>query len=324
MIKKILEKYHYYHHFIPNVVIENQHYLMPGIYRLDAFGELVNHCDEKSRIANSLWGIKALNWRKRIIRQLVVKLFSTEILVNGGELFRGKTLKYAEDGIIKFFDFDGKIVLSIFPSNQKASILKDNHDYFSKYFHTTNLKLIELNVFEEDYIESNVVDANKKFDLLLEYYNQYFIQLKLCGSSNIDYQILNLELRDNACNLSKTIILRCHGDCWSSNIIYNNMTLYMIDFDRNGQFFFLYDIMTYMYCEAVFNHDFLILDNFIAGLYDQNISKFYDTFELEWSGSKKTLIMQFSEVYFKEHLVLSKSKEQIMFTNFIEKVLTLL
>lgn len=324
MIKKILEKYQYYHHFIPNVLIENQHYLMPGLYRLDTYGELVNHCGDKSTITNSLWGIKALNWHKRIVRRLMVKLFSKDILSNGGELFSGKTLKYSEDGIIKIFDFDEKLVLSVMPTNQKSFILKENHDYFSKYFHTTNIKLMKSNVFTEDYIEPDVIEANQKFDVLLECYNQYFKQLKSYGRLNTDYQILNLELEDNAYRLSETIILRCHGDCWSSNILYSNRDLYMIDFDRNGQFFFLYDIMTYMYCEAVFNHDSLIIDNFITGRYDKHIAEFYNTFELKWTGSKKTIVLQFRDVYFKEHLKLSKNKEQINFIDFIENILTLL
>lgn len=322
MIKKIHEKYLYYHEYVPKLLVDNQHYLIPGTYRVDSFGELVNHSSEKSTISSTLWGIKSLNWYKRIIRKVFVKLFSVKVILNGGDLFSGKTLKSSEDGMVKIFDSEEKKVLTILPSHEITCELENNHDYFARYFHTSNIMQIDRKITLEDYIEPEDIDVLKKFDLLLASYDHYFKKLKLNGDISNDYHKLSHDKELKTSKLSDIVLLRCHGDCWSSNIIYSENKLFMIDFDRNGQFFFLYDIMTYMYCEAVYNNDSSILDNFIVGCYDQNIIEFYSTFDIEWNGSKKEILEKFSEVYFNERLTHSKKKEQTQFNDFIDKIFT--
>lgn len=318
-MKRIIEKYHYYHNTIPNIVYKNQRYLIPGIYRIYKFGELVINENIKSHLGDNFWGIKSLNWRKKIIRLLMVKLFSKKIILLREEKFSGQALKYSEDHVIKIFDFKTKVVLTVLPTDEMTSKMISNHEYFSKYFNTTHVKRLESNVLTEDYIVSDLIEPSHKFNLLLNCYDVYFKELVASSLIHVDYQIVEVDYINRS---SETVLVRCHGDCWSSNILYSNESLYMIDFDRNGQWFFLYDLLTYMYCETVFNHDSTILNYFTKGSYDYYILNFYKTFGLVWDGSKKILINQFSQTYYKEHLSLSHLIERTAFKDFIDQVLS--
>lgn len=294
------------------IINKNKKYLKNGLYAIkDNFCTIYNIESDASKIKTFIDLVDTKENIKKKINRLVTsrkyKLSNNESLYNGEMII----VSSARDHY-KIFDFDNELLITRYNDEEKYNKVNDNYKYLRK-MHFKLPDIIEFSDKElitvEKYIvgEDNTEIKNHIFKLILKDYISVGSNFEVKNNSgdNEKNNLVNYDFFErlddyiNSINdISKYSKIKCHGDLWSSNIIYSNKNLYYIDYEMVGYYSFYYDIYFFMFSEAYILNNYDILNNYFLGEYDDLLQKYFSIFGAEYDKNlKKYYLVAFVKEY---------------------------
>lgn len=123
---------------------------------------------------------------------------------------------------------------------------------------------------------------NREFDKIETYFNS----LDMSNKGLLFLRKLKLFIKQE--NYIKCL---CHGDMHYNNILFDGKKYYYIDFERVGEHFFLYDILSWIYCESYYFGNDLLLNNYLNGKYDRQIREIFNLNKIAYDPRLKGIYM---------------------------------
>jgi len=222
------------------------------------------------------------------------------IIANSDNLYNGEMIIISSSkNHYKIFDFDNQLLITVYEDKDIYEKVNDNYNYF-----TNVVKLNTPDIVKNDDKELVTVERYIKFDEenknRVDLFEKILKQYILVGKNFEVRYVSNEEKSDNLLkyNIFKSIYkyvntqhdndlnackIKCHGDLWSSNIIYNENTLYYIDYEMVDYYSFFYDIYFYMFSEAYILNDYTILNNYFDGKYDNLLQQYFLIFNVKYN-----------------------------------------
>lgn len=183
----------------------------------------------------------------------------------------------------KIFDFTNQKVFTYFIDDKKKREILHRRELLLPFFNVPSLIEIQQNLIIEKYIEKIPCYIESLFIKIIELYKVYFTKVNCC------YQ------------RKQTPYFVLHGDLWSSNIIYHNEQIYMVDFEKVSIYPYYYDLLFFIFTEAYIQGNFCLLDNYFKGEYDEQFEQIHITLFLEkFSIHKKEIFRKFLQLYERE------------------------
>ena len=196
----------------------------------------------------------------------------------------------------KIFDFENNLVLTLYQSIDRMKQINNNKSLYKNCFNVPQTIVFnpELSYIIEElvpHVPYSIVEAIESIgDSIcksLAYqkdciYSDKKLFKKQCtffssrfGNSNL----LN--------NKTGSIISLTHGDLWSSNVIFNGEKYFVIDFERVGQRYFLFDFFTFIFTEWLLNENSLLVDKFFSGQFDNLLKKMFTSIRMDYYAAQK-------------------------------------
>ncbi len=246
-----------------------------------------------------LFLIKKLYFRKNMIIDNKKKCFDD---------FQG-TVCYM--GIVnnssKIFDFTNNKVLTVFTNKDKYLNTLNHYRYFKNYFPLPEILYNnekELVIMEEfiEYKSCNTwteQDYNEVMENVFEWYLRYFIKAK--STSNYSNTLLTSLVEDEdevnnyiRRNTDEEIMkvkfpfLKLHGDLWAPNILINyGNNIHFIDFEYASNYIFFYDFFWLITEQAIFNNNYILIDKYFSGAYDDCFNKIFKVFDMVFNNDNR-------------------------------------
>lgn len=281
------KQYLWYLQNFKNIMKENEIFLKNGTYKI-----IENYSSikliEQGKVDNvdTFNGKNKNNFIDNIIYNFCVK--PLDIKNKSYKEFYGTCLvRTSSNEEIKIFDLERKLILTRYNSHSRKNNLIDKREYISRI---TNIPLVVKENDENCYIIEEMIE-NKEVDKdfivreILNIYSNYykyedciFKGLKKSSILECDFFKKIFFIINKKFVLDKIPFIRCHGDLWSANILYDNQ-LYFIDFEHVNNYSVYYDYMFYIFNEAYINEDYSLLDSYFNGDYDSYILKYLENFK---------------------------------------------
>lgn len=204
---------------------------------------------------------------------------------------------------LKLIDYKTNEILTTYSDEIRKSKYIANKQIFSEYFPTPKLLLICDNFIIEKFIRSQNFKISEALNYLFPKYLTYFETVKTRAVVNIEsdrrmaaffQQVFGKEAMIEAIvGLPKVLV---HGDLWSANILCENKTYYVTDFEAVSTKFFLYDIIYLMFMEYAFYNDDSLIKDYLKGHYDKMICRISTLFGIEYNK-------KYREIYLKAFII---------------------
>lgn len=267
MAKSYFKKMHD-KHLLKRSVCQYSKYLRPGFYNcLKQYNciylqdETVDHIS----LIKGYFKTDIIN-KKILIKNQHKSNYTCMLICNNGKTF-------------KFFDFENKILFTIFKSKRSmedflgsrpeifpsSEILEIDDKLFSikeslliDEAKSTEGKFVELIKFENNFYKdknpsnfnsSSLEESEKCRKTIIERFHKYF--------------------SDSHFDISNVPSIFQHGDAWDANLFIDNRLLKFIDFDRVGEYPILFDPFLFAYTEGFFKKNNEIVYNWLNGKYDK-------------------------------------------------------
>ena len=196
----------------------------------------------------------------------------------------------------KIFDFKSRLLLTKYTSLEKLIKYNDNKAIFAHSFNvakTINIDKKESAIVEQ-LIQHNTIDVTASFKTLVRSINNHLIFVKPTLNNN---QVSYAEMCDFfASRFGNSNILKdksgqtcimSHGDLWSSNVISNGNVIFITDFERAGNRFFLYDFFTFIFTEWLLNNDSTLLHKYFIGEFDSALEQIFHSVDKIYSNTNR-------------------------------------
>lgn len=311
MIKKLINYANRKRYILENF-IENRAYFSNGKYRFDSSLTYIYMKEEYTeKIVKKKFNKTYLNNKYKIINFILEKVIFNKTINfnehNNKINFNGTLYLPANNNGLnkdaKIFDFYNKKVMSIITDEKKYFSEIENYYYFSKYFNMPKLIYASEKdlVIINELIEYITLDKIKKdeenliIDYIMKKYYEYFYEVKTKGNYftknlqdiEIKYNFVdNIKYKINE-NLHtiKFPYIRQHGDLWHSNILIDNeRKIYIIDWEHSSEYILFYDIFWFIQNEAIYNNNYLYIDNYFKGNYDEYFNSIFELFDLTFDS----------------------------------------
>lgn len=253
---------------------------------------------EKSRYPSSL--------RSRLFHHLIcyhIPQKGSGCLFSGDELLVSSTQTE-----FKSFDKSSGLVLTLFSSLEKYLTVLRNKQFMDPWFlvpETIDETPDHLTMIER-YIPQHPFDTRLAFNSLIEDYLKY---MQVVTKSHVVRaaefsrmkdlfltRFSTLSCHPDACGAYRIIT---HGDLWSSNMLFDGKRYYIIDFERVGERFFLFDFFLFIVSEWQFFKDDKLISSYLNGEFDEKLSIAFSLLSLRFrkENRRQYLLTFFVEMY---------------------------
>lgn len=325
---------------IINLLTNNKQYFLSGKY---VFNENMDYMAKKdSKVidsAKTLFSDKFYDKSdcfnlKKTLKNIIYKLQLPKKVKVRNSIFKGTVmLPTFNNKSVKIFDFENKLILNKFLNISDYSKTIDNYNYFSSFFNTP--RILEINkknkvIIEEmiEYKTSNNLNNNELefviknvFENYIKYFNQKEMQIKQLKINRLINTGINKEI-DKIINLDSVsneyILVKCHGDLLSKNILFSNNKIYYIDFELANYQYFLYDIFTLIYYLYYTYDNKLYINNYFSGKYDEYFVSLFKSVNLEFMECNKK---KYLHIFFLERYIHESTEGTFNQNEFIKKYL---
>lgn len=259
----------------------------------------------------------------------------------------GSTKGYSDKRI---FDFTNHKVLTILTNKNDYQKVIGNYNYFKEYFPIPTILWTndeQLLIMEELVIYqpiNNWVEDDFSYVMreTFKRYHEYFTFCKTMGMYTFqtpselfnslpeDSQIDGIKNKINSELLELNVpFLKLHGDLWTSNIFLikggEEKQLKYIDWEWSSEFIFFYDVFMMMWNEVVIRNNYLYIEEYVQGEFDDYFSGIFSKFDLDFLPQYRLdyLNIFFINVYKEKMLHLDKKDKRIIFDQYkrlLEKI----
>lgn len=267
-------------------------YLKAGQYKIAPnYTVIFSDANSKIKTFSGSTEIKdEINDSRTILRRILSK--RKYKLSNNNNVFNGSLLIISSSGKqYKILDTENRLVLTKY--NQREQYIKciNNYNYLKKIYNIP--EILEKNdrylYTIEKMIEAKEKDFNIIFEYLIERAINNFAKFKKCNKNDLErkeansnYKIYNYLKKDYR-KISKDIsVIKCHGDMWDANIIYDGKNYNIIDMESVNYFILYYDIFFYMFTESYLSNNDVILNKYFKGNYDSLLEELFSKFECNY------------------------------------------
>ena len=339
MITKIRKNIKLQRVTIPNIIIEHSEYLKAGVYKLKVNRSILAYSDKKElEIIGKNWNLHKESILKCILKKSFACLLSKNTKVEPGKkIFQGSLIKFHYSyNYLRIFDIDKMELMHTFENEDEKNKIVENKKILSNYFPVPKSVIYDSNIFVEKIILDDLHDMEKKLDLINEFYLGYFRQLKddkLFLNKDTGEYIRDFLIDEYSTELFNIIDLKTfkelsvvllHGDCWSANVISNSNSLYFIDYETVGNYYFLYDFFKYLFGEFTFKEEGRLLDKYFKGSYDIYLDKAFKIFELSFEKDERpTYLILFFIIYYHKKCKDKDESHRDFYKNQINKILSI-
>ena len=213
---------------------------------------------------------------------------------------------------------------------------------WSKWFNTINCTIdLKKQILKEPLIDSRPFTSEKAIEQILVDYSKYISRIQ---NEEHSWYIPNEKLLKSFCQLwndsslfdrllkftknNPIPTIETHGDLWKSNMLYDGVNFYYIDFEYAAQRIFFYDIIMFILAESLRMKNDTLLDMFLSKQFDDclvALSKklnynydvlhkdlyliliVYEWYSTRWVGTKnENLIANISQIVSSKCLFLNK------------------
>ncbi len=239
-------------------------YLQPGVYELNAAGTCFCKKDEKKQSSVSDFATEVTNGKGwKLQRRFHVKEADSQ--------FQCTQMLLTDAGnIVKCFDFDAGLVVSIFKSVERMHAWVQKKEEAKTYFLTSNILKCNWDdrYVVEELLKDTVSVAEEKWKHVLEYYVEHSFER-------------------NEETWEQFPMVYQHGDLWSANVFCDEKQCKVIDFDHAGYHMFFYDLALYMFTEAFIKKKEMFLNKYLQGEYDFWIEKICAMYGVEYVAAER-------------------------------------
>lgn len=252
----------------------------------------------------------------------------------------GSTKGYSD---IRIFDFTNNKVLTILTNKNDYFKLIGNYDHFKEHFPIPSILWTneeELLIMEELVIYqpiNNWVEDDFSYVMreTFKRYHEYFNFCKTKGMYTFQtpFELFNSLPEDAQVDLIKKEInsellelkapfIKLHGDLWTSNILLikvgEEKQLKYIDWEWSSDFLFFYDVFMMMWNEVVIRNNYLYIEKYVKGEYDDYFSGIFSIFNLDFQPQYRLdyLNIFFINLYKEKMLHLDKKETSTIFEQY--------
>lgn len=310
-------------------------YLTPGIYKLGRLDNVIyNVRFVKNANKESSYLFSGMINKKSIIG-ILRNFFSIGYVTNKRPSFQGQVLVVSSsEKDVKIFDYVDNKVLTSFEDVSRYELILNNKKLWATRFEV----IPTLNTFDkpkfslvEKYINKVDYDTCKYFDFLLKAYVDIMpfagTDATVYSINNELYQKFVLRYNINADTYAVKTLLNdaclclTHGDLWSSNVLYDGKSFYHIDFEVVKNRVFFYDIMMFIFSEALLKKDIKLLENYLRGVYDPQLEQLFNKNRKHFQEfSKMTILTAFVFLLYEERWCANNDNNHINNVNQIFQI----
>lgn len=282
------------------LVKEKEHYLKDGLYYVDKNKVYISN----DRRQNNLFEKKYFNGVQSIKVLLKKQLRSffrvDKLYISSKEkVFKGNLLLVTRNNNIKIFDYHNSKVLTIFSDNNSFKKHLDTNKTF--YFWFNLVKILEINYVDKVIIEEFIVNTSSEHwnesqedavvkEIFKSYKNYYLDYTRKNKSKSVEIvPPLNKKLEYHNTISDSFVKVPCHGDICFKNILFNDLNnIFFIDWEHSGDYLFYYDLINWMFVEAMDNKNYQYLNDFAFGKYDYYFETIFNLFNIQYKQNMKT------------------------------------
>lgn len=281
-----------------NLVQEHKVYLKDGLYKNSLRGDYIYEKSSRSYLRGKTYSsLIHFNSFVDSILYLFVNFFTYRVSNKKESKFHGTEMILSSSLTeVKIFDFKSQEVLTKYRDVDKLKRLQIDKGYFGKYFNvpeTISLSIIDRYIIEK-FIPHVKFEPEAALQYFCEKFTAYIIDIRDTviidkegdqkRNSIFANQIGNSEMLVKIVGLPKLMV---HGDFWSYNVIYDGNKYYLIDYEKKGVKYFLYDFFCFIFSEITLLKDSHLLKSYINGDYDVVLSKMFDSVGIRFEDSMR-------------------------------------
>lgn len=313
----------------PTLVLNKcKKYLTPGKYHLSNNYTVISKNKQKKFNTFSSFG------KRGKIKTILFNFLSNRkfSIKNKNVLFNGDTIIISTSGKqCKIIDSYNNLILTKYFSKKIFRKAMKNYECLKGIYNVIEIKTIN---YREQYTIENFIDSISitSDKILEEMFNLYI-------SNHNKFEKKNIDVKNNSVHFSNdkkfktiyyeinsnNIYIKCHGDFWKSNIIFDGNKYNIIDFENVNYFPFYYDIFYFIFTESYILNNDALLNQYLCGNYDNKMSVLFDKYNSCFDANKrKEYILSFLYEYvndrWKKMLPYEIKKEKKKFNIFVSKI----
>lgn len=305
-------------------------FLLTGVYRTASSGDSIYLIGSTDIIRGTYSSFKKTPSFAKVVANIIYYLTRYRIINRESELdFAGTQLILSSSQKeLKVFDFERKQVLTKYSSLDKLLKYNDDKERFAHSYNVAQTIFIyeHKSIIVEQLIPHKAFNSESIFPTLVQSMIKHTRSFKTAISRrNEDYmkQSILFASRFGDSRLlerqKKLPSIVTHGDLWSSNVISNGSELFITDFERTGNRFFLYDFFTYIFTEWLLNNNPSLLNDYFHGDYDTSLEDMFTALGETYStDNKESYLLVFLISYTSERWTVSSSNDERV-VNFLKK-----
>jgi len=305
---------------LKHIISRNSDLLSEGEYALLTCGKTIVYLknEETTDFISKHYKNLSKNYRKGIVPWF--DLFFKFRVANSqnkkqGENFSGQLIMMTLNGDTKIFDFETCRVLTKHQDEEKFCQIKLAFDVFNPTFDHTILYFSKNNYLIEEligkkenqrcYDQLTDFEKNDVFQDLMLKYTEYFNQLDSKSIQYLTVKDICEKLKDEVdekiyARIERILLIPSfesvlhprvflHGDLHFGNILIDDKRAKLIDFERSGNYVFIYDFFNFICEETVLlvEKNYLFLKEYYNGSYDDLLLNMFAQFEMIYSIDKK-------------------------------------
>ena len=290
-----------------NIVKAHRSFLKGGTYKNSLTGDYIYEKSSPSYLkAQTFSSLSQCNNFIDMLLNLLVDLFMYRVRENGEKKFQGTEMILSSSKTeTKIFSIDNNEVLTKYKDVEKLKRVELDKKYFGQFFNVPETKTVNI---EECYVVEKFI-AHKKFEPVnaFSYFSEVLINYLYAIRDTISYDEAGDEKKikkfSNYVGDSKMLHrvvglpkLMVHGDFWNFNVIYDGRKYYLIDYEKKGVRFFLYDYLCFIFSEYTLLNNNRLLKTYLSGGFDETLSEMFGAIGCRFNEKMR-------EVYFLAFLV---------------------
>lgn len=316
---------------IKKLMTSKSNFLLPGIYTIfGGAGKRIVFIKDDVTLAfieKNMTHLVRENANEELTPSFFKQLISLISKINfkneyvGNLEFNGQLFMLTRSKDLKIFDLSEQKVLTFLKNKDSYQKLHDSYRVFNDFFPMT---YETFNDDEQFYIEKcldftpyrllSVEEINGAINCIFANYKKYIASVANVESNSVSITVLQKQLREQTDNIEllqklESILhgiedrwptIKCHGDLNFNNILLCDDIYFFIDWEDVDDYVFFFDIINFMFVEAMITVDFTYINDFMDGKYDDYFSEMFSRFNLQYDPRMKLVYIA---LYISERII---------------------
>lgn len=280
------------------IVKEHRLYLKGGKYKNSLKGDYIYEKSSSTYLKDNTYSsLSHFNAFIDSVLYRLVNLFTYSVKENNEKMFRGTEMILSSSRTeIKIFSSETNEVLTKYKNVDKLKRNEADKKYFGHFFNvpeTISLCIEDGYIIERfiPHVKFEAIDAFHYFsDKIVNYLNEikntitYDKQGDERKIEKFSNYIGDSYMLQYVVGLPKLMV---HGDFWNYNVIYDGNNYYLIDYEKKGIRFFLYDFFCFIFSEYTLLNDSRLLKSYLAGGFDSTLFKMFEAVGYSYDNNKR-------------------------------------